>query len=694
MRYLAADVGGTFTDLVLVDGAAAAARVFIDKVPSQATGSGLGVREGIKRLAAAAGIVPAEIDLFVHGFTVGTNAFLTRSGAKAALVVTRGFRDLLLIGNQMRPSLYSLTAKKPPPVVPRSRTVEALERIDAFGQVVTALSPAEAHRVARAVAALEPEAVAICLTFAHLNPSHEAMLAEAIGQVLPGVPLYLSSRVNPQIEEYPRANTTAVAAYAGPVIDRYIGRLEANLAEVGLDAPLRLMRSDGGVATPRAARENPAHMLLSGPAGGVIAGAELARALGIAGMVTFDMGGTSADFSVILEGRPSMVAEREIDGQPLRLPTIDIETISAGGGSIARVDIGGALRVGPRSAGAVPGPACYGQGGTDATVTDAAVVMGLLDPDEYLGGEMRLDPDLAARAVERHVAKPLGLGLEEAAYGIVSVANANMIQAIRALSVERGHDVRGFALLAFGGAGPLYAPYMARELAMAEVVAPRNPGVFAAQGLLLTDIRHAAQAPFQRNIAKLGADEIGARLLSLEAELARALEADGVPPEERYFRFAADMRCVGQFHLLTIPLAEPTRAGAPANETSWWDAGKLAADFHAAHERAYGHAEPSVPVEIVNLRVDGFGKIRRPPLPPEPAFVSGLAEPVGKRRVYFDRSSGWIEAAVHRRDRLEPGQEIAGPAIVMQRDSTVVLLPGQRARVDARGTIRIAIKAE
>jgi N-methylhydantoinase A len=398
------------------------------------------------------------------------------------------------------------------------------------------------------------------------------------------------------------------------------------------------------------------------------------------------MGGTSTDISLIVDGAPTLVMDRGVGGHRVALNSLDIVSIGAGGGSIARVDIGGALRVGPQSAGAVPGPACYGQGGTEATVTDAAVVMGLLDPKEYLGGEMTLDPDLAAKVVERSVAKPLGLGLEEAAYGIISVANANMIQAIRALVVERGHDVRGFALLAFGGAGPLYAPYMARELGMAEVVAPRNPGVFAAQGLLLTDIRHAAQAPFQRNIAKLQAEEIGLRLETLKAELAHELDADGVPAAERYFHFSADMRCVGQFHLLTIPLAQPDGG-------SWWDAAKLAKDFHAAHERSYGHADPSVPVEIVNLRVDGFGKIQRPPQPPEPAAVSGVPEAVGKRRVYFDRQ-GWSEAKIYRRDLLKPGQEIPGPAIVMQRDSTVVILPGQRGRVDKRAVIRIAIKSE
>lgn len=682
MRYLAADVGGTFTDLVLVDATAAAPRVFIDKVPSQATGSAAGVEEGIRRIARQAGIAPGEIDLFVHGFTVGTNAFLTRSGARAALVVTEGFRDVLAIGDQRRPDIYALSAAKPEPVVPRSRTVEVKERLDAFGQVVTPLAAGEPERVAAAVAALEPEAVAVCLTFSYLDSAHESAVAAAIGRRLQNVPIYLSSRVNPQIEEFPRANTTAVAAYAGPVIDRYIERLEGNLDKVGFKGPLRLMRSDGGVATPRAARDNPAHMLLSGPAGGVIAGAELARALGIDKLVTFDMGGTSADFSVITGGVPGMVREREIDGQPLRLPTIDIETISAGGGSIARVDLGGALRVGPKSAGSVPGPACYGQGGTEATVTDAAVVMGLLDPDEYLGGEMRLDPALARAAVERSVAKPLGLTVEEAAYGIVSIANANMIQAIRTLSVERGHDVRGFSLLAFGGAGPLYAPYMARELGMAEVVAPRNPGVFAAQGLLLTDIRHAAQAPWLKRLKRVEGDEIDRRLAALRRDLEHELAADGVKPEARYFHCSADMRCVGQFHLLNIAL--------PAAEG--WDAARVAADFHAAHERTYGHADPSVPVEIVNLRVDGFGRIDRLPAAAEPEAGRGAPKPVGTRRVYFDRATGWSEAAIHRREHLLPGHRIDGPAIVLQRDSTLVVLPGQVGRVDRRGTFRIAEK--
>lgn len=656
MRYLAADVGGTFTDLVLVDvdPATGAGRVHLDKVTSQATGSAAGIADGITRIAAAAGLGPADIDLFVHGFTVGTNAFLTRNGAKVALVVTKGFRDILVIGSQSRPDLYSLTSRKPEAVVPRSCTVEVDERVDAFGNIVTSLTESEAARAAAAVATLGPQSIAVCLAFAHLDPSHERMIEAALKKALPEVPVYLSSRVNPQIEEYPRANTTAVAAYVGPVIDRYVRAVEARLADIGFKSPLRLMRSDGGAATARAARDNPAHMLLSGPAGGVIAGAALARDLGIKNLITLDMGGTSADFSVILDGAPTMVPGRDVAGQPLRLPTLDIETISAGGGSIAHVDVGGALRVGPSSAGAVPGPAAYGQGGTEATVTDAAVILGILDPKEFLGGDIPLDPDRAREAVERAVARPLGLTLEEAAAGIIAIACANMNQAIRTLSVERGHDIRGFSLLAFGGAGPFCAVFMARELGMTEVIAPRHPGVFAASGLLMTDLRHTAQAAWQHPLAKVAADEVSAGLAMLQTELTHELDRDGVAPADRYFRFAAD--------------------------------------FHAAHDKAYGHADACVPVEFVNLRAEGFGRVPKPPAVPEPAAVEGAPVPVGSRRIYFDRSSSWTDSAIYRRDDLRRGHRLLGPCVVTQRDSTILVLPDQHAIVDRAGVIRIRAK--
>ncbi|MEX2648012.1 MAG: hydantoinase/oxoprolinase family protein, partial [Alphaproteobacteria bacterium] len=441
---------------------------------------------------------------------------------------------------------------------------------------------------------------------------------------------------------------------------------------------------DGGVATPRAARENPAHMLLSGPAGGVIAGAHLAKSIGVADLVTFDMGGTSADFSIIAGGVPRIVGGRVIDHEPLRLPTLDIETISAGGGSIARIDVGGALRVGPDSAGAVPGPACYGQGGTEPTVTDAAVVLGILSPEDYLGGELPLDPARARDAVARTIAAPLGLAVEAAAFGVLTVACAGMNQAIRALSVERGHDARAFSLLAFGGAGPMCASFMARDLGMTEVLVPTSPGVFAALGILLTDIRHTAQAPFHRPFAAIAERDLGDRLTALRDELDAALARDGVAPAGRAFRFATDARCVGQFHELTIPVPAP---GAPG----WWRADRLAAEFHAAHERAYGHTDARVPVEFVNLRLEGLGRIPAPALPEQGEEKPGTPAPAATRPVTLDRARGFAPTPIYPRKSLRPGDRIAGPAIITQRDSTTVVLPGQTARVERHGIVRIAV---
>lgn len=676
------DVGGTFTDLVLIDGRAG---VHLDKVPSTPERPDA-VLDGIRRIAGTAGVDASGVDLFVHGFTVATNAFLTRNGARVAMAVSEGMRDILEIGDQMRPHLYRLSQTKPLPVVPRSRTIDVAERRDAFGKVVTPLTREETRRVAAAIAALEPESVAICLAFSFLDASHEEMLEEALAEQLPGVPLYLSSRVNPQIEEYPRANSTALAAYVGPVVDRYVATLDQALAADNVAAPLRLMRSDGGIATPRSARDNPAAMLFSGPAGGVIAGAKMAEELGVGDLVTFDMGGTSADFSVIAGGEPRMVTERRIGGVPLRLPSLDIETISAGGGSIAHVDIGGALRVGPQSAGAEPGPACYARGGTDATVTDAAVVLGILHPEEFLGGEVPLDAGLADEAVTGNVARPLGLSLEEAALGIVRVANAGMIQTIRKLSVERGLDIRDFALLAFGGAGPIYAPYMARDLGMAEVLVPAHPGVYAAQGLLMSDVRHTAQAAFQRGLAKTPEAELSGRLGAMAHELDAELARDGIVETNRYMRYLADMRCTGQFHELLVPLPHPGDAG-------WWKPDEIAAAFHEIHERAYGHTDPDVPVEFVNLRVEAFGRTSKAALPPAPEIATAAPEPAGRRQVCLDVTAGFVETPVYRRDDLRPGHDFAGPAIITQRDTTTVVLTGQAVTVASSGVLRVSTSA-
>lgn len=680
MIYLSADVGGTFTDLVLIDGQSG--RTIVEKVPSGARGRADSIATGIRLIASEAGRSPADLDLFVHGFTVATNAFLTRKGARVALIVTDGFRDILEIGTQRRPQLYALRQQKSTPIVARSHVVEVRERLDAFGRVVVALEDSEIARVVAAVAALEPEAIAICLNFSFIDDRHERLLQGALEKALPHVPRYLSSTVNPQIEEYPRANTTALAAHVGPIVDRYLTDVEAQLTATGTRCALRLMRSDGGVSTPRAARANPAHMMLSGPAGGVIAACALGQRLNRRDVVTFDMGGTSADFAVIAEGEPRTVHERALAGQPLRLPSLDIETISAGGGSIAWVDRAGALKVGPDSAGAVPGPACYGQGGEAPTITDAAVVLGLLDPDRYLGGRVKLDANLASKAIREHVAQPLNLGLEDAAAGVVAIANAQMTQAIRTISVERGLDVRRFSLLAFGGAGPLFAPYLAAALEMAEVLVPLHPGVFCAEGLLMSDIRHTTQIVHRRELAGLDVVELAARVGSLQAQLERELIADGIAPALRYFRLAGDLRYIGQFHELELDLPLP-------GEHPGWDKAQIAERFHAAHLAAHGHCDSDNPIELVNLRLAGLGRIERPLATTEATEAPYEPHCIERRPAYLARGVGFVACNHYDRATLRPGARIRGPALIHQLDSTVMVMAGHSARALGDGTLAI-----
>ncbi len=682
MISVAADVGGTFTDLVLADGSTG--RMLIDKVPST-PGSGDAVVRGIRRLARAADVPVGSIDVFIHGFTIATNAWLTRSGANVVLATTRGFRDILEIATQRRPLAYSLTQPPREPIVPRSRVVEVDERLDAFGRIVAPLSAEECERVAAAIAAHRPEAVAISLLFSYLDATHEEWLAAVLRERLPNVPVYLASRINPQIEEYPRTNTTVVSAYVGPAVDRYLGMLERDLPGAGMTAPLLLMRSDGGIATSGAAREQPGSMLLSGPAGGVMAGLEVSRVLGVPDLVTFDMGGTSADFALIEGGRAQFSHEREHGGERLRLPSIDIHTISAGGGSIGHVDLGGAIRVGPESAGAVPGPACYGLGGTQPTLTDAALVLGWLSSDEYLGGEMTLDLARARESVATAIAQPLGISVEDAAFAMVAIANANMAVAVRAVSVERGHDVRQFSLLAFGGAGAIFAPFLARDLEMREIIVPPRPGVFSAAGLLVSDIRYALQAPLRMALDGYDADTVARTYAKLQRQADLSFERDKIEPARRRLRRLLDVRYIGQVHELTVEM--PARDSGDGTH-----AAAIAAAFHRAHERAYGFADAAQPCEIVNLRLEATGAMPKPRIGAGATTDDARAVRAARRRtVYLGPRWGSMQAEVVDRAALEIGATLSGPAIAVQLDTTTLVLPGQRLRVDDAGMFRIGV---
>ncbi|MYN14300.1 hydantoinase/oxoprolinase family protein [Pusillimonas sp. TS35] len=695
MISISADVGGTFTDIILADGRQN--RIYADKVLST-PGSSQAIISGIQHISEKAGILPADIDVFVHGFTIATNAWLTRSGARVILATTQGFSDVLEIGTQRRPFPYSLKHGKPVPLAPRAQVVEVDERMDAFGQVVRGLSDAQATAAARRICAMEPEAVAISFLFSHLNPAHEDRLAAAIHALRPELTVYKSSAINPQAQEYPRTNTTVTSAYVGPIVDRYLLDLQAALPRIGMTAPLLLMRSDGGVATTETARRQPINMLLSGPAGGVVAALSISQRNHIPNIITFDMGGTSADFSLIAKGRAMTATERNVAGEIIRMNALDISTISAGGGSIGSVDLGGAIRVGPESAGSVPGPACYGQGGTLPTLSDAALVMGLLDKDMRLPNGLALDQERAGTAIKTEIADKLGISVEEAAFGMVAIANAQMAQAIRSLSVEKGFDVRAFSLLSFGGAGSLFAPFLMEELDMREIVIPARPGVFSASGLLLSDIKYHFQSAYAREIDNTDAADIQSALDALTRQAEAAFDRDGVPTDRRIFQFSADMRHIGQVHELVVPItpnpsampAASTSMAAPvAGQASSWNSEDMVRRFVRQHEQAYGFSDITMPCEVVNVRLEAVGMIDRPDTEErKPPACAGM--PLTHRRLYLGPEMGYCNAEIYARHTLGLNQRIDGPAVITQADTTILLLPGQHGYTDAGGLLRVS----
>lgn len=684
MLRLSADVGGTFTDLVLIDDQTG--NTWIEKI-SSSPGSGDAIVRGIHRIAEKAGVAVTDIGLFLHSFTIATNAWLTRSGADVVLLATQGYGDILQIGDQRRPDLYNLATQKPRPILERSQVITVNERLDAFGNADIALTDNEVDRVLKAIAsrpAGPPEAVAISLLFSFLNPTHEERLAEAVKAAYPGLPVYVSSQINPKIQEYPRANTTAAAAYVGPAVTKYTESLEARVRELKISADILYMRSDGGTAAPQDARVNPANLLFSGPAGGVVAGIETAGLIGINNLVTFDMGGTSADFALIANQRSSVARTRWIDGLPVRVPTLDIKAISAGGGSIATVDAGGALKVGPGSAGSSPGPAAYGRGGTQATLTDALLAVGYMDTAAFADNQIQLDSDKAAAAVSQQIARPMNLSVTDAALGMLSIATANMAGAVRVISVERGQDLRDFALLAFGGAGGLFAPFLLRELKMREVIIPPAPGVFAALGLHFADVRHDVQLAFSHDVDKLQGHSLSTALNNPVTALRAKLKSAGFGAMNSRLEISADMRYVGQNHELNIALSTDKKSDEVVIDS-------LSARFSDAHETAYGYCDRESSVEITGLRVDAIGELPKPALLKLP--VTGRdgesAQPVGERAIFLTIGKPAQRADLYRREQLQPNQRIVGPAIVEQDDTTTLILDGQQAVISAHGFIRI-----
>ena len=687
---LGVDVGGTFTDVALVVGD----DLTTAKVPTT-TPQHAGVLDGVREACDAAGVAPADVDSFAHATTVSVNALLERDGARTALVTTAGFRDVLEIGRQTRPALYDLDAEKPDPLVPRRRRFEVDERATTKG-IERAVDSEAVRDLATRIAESDAESVAVSLLHAYAHPENEAAVAELLREEL-DVPVSASHDVLAEFREFERTATTAADAYLTPELDDYLGRIVAGAEDLGLPEP-RVMRSNGGVADAETVRERAVTTVLSGPAAGVVGAAAVAGGETLGGdgaddeaseraaAVTFDMGGTSSDVSLVRDGRAERAAETTIAGVPLRTPTVDVETVGAGGGSIAWTDAGGALRVGPESAGADPGPACYGKGGTEPTVTDADVLLGYIGPDAALGGDLSLDVDAAREALER-LAEEAGIEGEDgldaptaAARGVYRVANATMARAIRSVTVERGRDPRAFDLVAFGGAGPMHAAALADRLGIERVLVPGPAGVLSAYGLLAADETHDAA----RTVRLALGDATGGGLADAFAELTDRVLADVSASEAARIELAADCRYAGQSFELTVD-AGGDEGGAEAAPTT---PDALAERFSAAHERAYGY-RLDADVEAVTLRATATVDVD----PPVVSRTGELDAKRGGREVVFP-DAGAVEATVYDRDALGIGATLDGPAVLAGAESTTVVPPGWGGRVRRDGTVVLERDAE
>ena len=692
-RYrLGVDIGGTFTDGVLID--TSSGDVTNSKVLSTPGDPSLGFMNAVEQLLERGAIGPDEIEHVVHATTVATNSIIEGNTARAAFVTTDGFSDMLEIARQIRPSLYDLKFEKPPPLVPRRLCFGVPERLDADGSVITPLDESRVEEVAERIVDANVESVAVCLLHAYRNPDHEKRVGEILRSRLDGIPVSLSSEVAPEFREFFRASTTVINAVIGPLVGRYLSNIGRRLEDRGIGGDLLVMQSSGGVYAAEAAVERPVFMVESGPAAGAVAATHIGAAAGHKNLISFDMGGTTAKVSMILGGEPRVTKDYTVgaeaqsgvgafggaDGYPVRTPVIDLVEIGAGGGSIAWVDSGGALRVGPRSSGAEPGPACYGLGGTQPTITDANLVLGRLNPDYFAGGSMRLDPDLSAAAIEEYCAGPLGMGVEAAADGIIEIANAMMVGALRLVSVQRGHDPRDFLLVAFGGAGPAHAARIAQDSGMAGVLVPPSPGTASALGLLATDLRLDRTATHLELADNVDASELDREFRTLEAESTEALRANTSNGSGVNFRRSVEMRYYGQSFELDIP--------TPGGTFDEEGLSAIISAFHDEHRRAYGFNVPNEPVELVNLRVVAVQPITKPAARPLAAGPGSQSpEEKGRRKVFFADLGGWTDTTVYDRYAMGIGAQANGPAMIEEADSLTLVPAGWTIDVDQHGNL-------
>ena len=674
------DVGGTFTDFYAFDDAAD--RIILHKVPSTPANPAEAVIAGLRELGTRHGIDLTAITRLSHGTTVATNALIQRRGGKVALVVTEGFRDLIEIGRQIRPHVFSLQEDYPPPLVPRELRFEAKERITADGSAVKTLSADTLPALVNQIGAGKPDACAVCLLFSFLNPSHEAMIRDALRAAYPDMYLSISSEVQPEFREYERLSTTVLNAYLQPVLDRYLGDFQKGANAAAPNAALGINQSSGGLMSIDRARHMPIRTALSGPAAGAVGAIHMARLCGIPDVITLDMGGTSADVALMRNYTAGTTFNKWIEGYPARLASLDINAVGAGGGSIAWFDRDGLMKVGPQSAGALPGPACYGRGGTEATVTDANLVLGRLSPRGLLNGEMALDVALARKVIAPH-AERLGFSIERTAHGMLGIVVANMVRAIRSVSVERGHDPRAFALLPFGGAGPLHATDVAKSLGIRRCLVPLAPGILCAQGLIVSDLREAFVRTAVTPLSDARVNDVTARIGELKRQASDWFDTENAAMENRNIDIVLDARYVGQNFELAIPLGEAEPL--PPVDV-------IKKRFFDEHERAYGFHNPADPVEIVNFRLIAVGKLRQPVARPGEPRKSGGPQAASHRKVWFTGDAAQ-DTPVYDRATLLSGDTIAGPAVIEQLDSTTLLFPGDCATVEPHLNLIVEISA-